>query len=60
MSNTSQLLVGGDDVNAVVVDYGSHSIRYGHAGEDVPTLVVPTTIGAMEEIFKVTGNLLKV
>jgi actin-like protein 6B len=56
MSNTSQLLVGGDDVNAVVVDYGSSSFRYGHAGEDAPTLVIPNTIGFMDEILKATGS----
>ncbi len=55
MSNTSQLLVGGDDVNAVVIDYGSSSIRYGHAGEDAPTLVIPTTIGVIEEVLRAAG-----
>ncbi|XP_055345439.1 actin-like protein 6B [Paramacrobiotus metropolitanus] len=50
---SSQLLVGGDDVNAIVVDYGSSSFRYGHAGEEAPTLVLPMSIGYVEEIIKV-------
>lgn len=58
MSNTSQLLVGGDDVNAVVIDYGSASIRYGHAGEDAPSLILPTSIGVMDEIYKAAGNFI--
>ena len=39
MTVPKQALPGGDDVNAVVLDIGSHSFRAGFAGEDAPRIV---------------------
>jgi len=37
----------GDEINALVLDPGSHSTRAGFAGEDTPKSVVPTHYGAV-------------
>ncbi|CAH1785345.1 unnamed protein product [Owenia fusiformis] len=39
---------GGDEVGALVFDYGSFSIRSGYAGEDNPKSEVPTAVGMMD------------
>ncbi|KAF2224289.1 actin family [Elsinoe ampelina] len=36
----------GDEINALVLDPGSHTIRAGFAGEDIPKSVVPSFYGA--------------
>ena len=36
---------GGDEVGAVVLDMGSHSVRAGFAGDDTPKINFPTHIG---------------
>lgn len=38
----------GDEVNALVLDPGSYSIRAGFAGEDTPKSVVPSYYGLHE------------
>ena len=43
---------GGDEVGALVFDYGSHTIRAGFAGEDLPKADIPSMIGAIEEEVK--------
>ncbi|KAK3068558.1 NuA4 histone acetyltransferase subunit [Teratosphaeriaceae sp. CCFEE 6253] len=45
---------GGDEINALVLDVGSHSTRAGFAGEDTPKSVTPTYYGlttAGERLF---------
>ncbi|PIK43148.1 putative actin-like protein 6B [Apostichopus japonicus] len=39
---------GGDEVNALVFDVGSYSVRAGYAGEDSPKADFPTVVGVME------------
>ena len=34
-----------DDVAAIVIDNGSHSIRAGFAGDDAPISVFPSVVG---------------
>ena len=43
---------GGDEVGALVFDYGSHTIRAGFAGEDLPKADIPSMIGCIEEEVK--------
>uniref|UniRef100_A0AC35TZ93 Actin n=1 Tax=Rhabditophanes sp. KR3021 TaxID=114890 RepID=A0AC35TZ93_9BILA len=38
-------LYGGDDVSALVFDAGSHSFRAGYAGEEIPSIDIPSFIG---------------
>ena len=40
---------GGDEVGAVVVDFGSHSVRAGYSGEELPKCVFPNAIGIMQQ-----------
>lgn len=34
-----------DEVSALVVDIGTSSVRAGHAGDDTPRAIIPTTYG---------------
>ncbi|GAB4819418.1 hypothetical protein N2152v2_006464 [Parachlorella kessleri] len=43
MSNNA--VYGGDEVNAVVIDIGTHSVKAGYAGEDTPKLLFPSAVG---------------
>ncbi|EMD00294.1 hypothetical protein BAUCODRAFT_372610 [Baudoinia panamericana UAMH 10762] len=47
---------GGDEINALVLDPGSHSIRAGFAGEDTPKSVVPTHYGVLSSGHHVYGE----
>ncbi|KAH9823778.1 Actin-related protein 4, partial [Teratosphaeria destructans] len=38
----------GDEIGALVLDAGSHSIRAGFAGEDTPKSVVPSQYGVLD------------
>ncbi|KAF8764833.1 actin-like protein 6B [Argiope bruennichi] len=40
---------GGDEVGALVFDFGHYSIRAGYAGEDTPKADIPSMIGVIEE-----------
>ena len=37
-----------DEVNALVADFGSHSVKVGYAGEDTPKAVFPSLFGEVE------------
>lgn len=51
---------GGDEVGALVFDFGHYSIRAGYAGEDTPKADIPTMAGVVEEnisdAMEVNGN----
>ena len=40
---------GGDEVGALVLDIGSHSVRAGYAGEEQPKCVFPNCTGVLQE-----------
>ncbi|CEG67674.1 hypothetical protein RMATCC62417_04071 [Rhizopus microsporus] len=40
---------GGDEVNALVLDIGTSSVRAGYAGEDTPRCMFPTRFGYLEQ-----------
>jgi len=40
---------GGDEVGALVLDVGSHTIKAGYAGEEMPKCVLPNCIGIVNE-----------
>ncbi|KAH3890303.1 actin-like protein 6B [Dreissena polymorpha] len=40
---------GGDEVGAIVLDFGGYSIRAGYAGEDTPKAEIPSSVGVLEE-----------
>lgn len=42
------LTYGGDEVSALVLDFGTQNTRAGYAGEEIPRCVVPTAYGYME------------
>eukprot|EP00118_Oscarella_pearsei_P003153 m.13202 g.13202 ORF g.13202 m.13202 type:complete len:158 (+) comp24530_c0_seq4:83-556(+) len=39
---------GGDEVGALVFDFGSYSVRAGYAGEDTPKVDFPSFIGTLQ------------
>tara|TARA_R110002050_G_scaffold139938_11_gene264524 strand:+ start:2231 stop:2911 length:681 start_codon:yes stop_codon:yes gene_type:complete len=43
-------LFAGDEVSALIVDVGTHSVKAGYAGEDTPKAVFPTYIGILDEV----------
>ena len=38
----------GDEVGALVVDFGSHNVRAGYSGEELPKCVFPNAIGILQ------------
>lgn len=40
-------MFGGDEVSAIVLDVGSHTVKGGYAGEDAPKSVLPSVVGGM-------------
>lgn len=47
---------GGDEINALILDPGSHSTRAGFAGEDTPKSVVPTHYGVRPDGHRLFGE----
>ncbi|ORY29990.1 53 kda brg1-associated factor b [Naematelia encephala] len=43
------MVYNGDEVSALVVDFGSHTTRAGYAGEDTPRVVCPSFYGYVDE-----------
>ena len=43
---------GGDEVGALVLDIGSHSVRAGYAGEEQPKSVFPNFTGVFQQEAK--------
>lgn len=46
----------GDEINALILDPGTHSTRAGFAGEDTPKSVIPTSYGVLGNGDKVYGD----
>uniref|UniRef100_A0A1E1XFB4 Putative actin-like protein 6a n=1 Tax=Amblyomma aureolatum TaxID=187763 RepID=A0A1E1XFB4_9ACAR len=42
---------GGDEVGALVFDFGHYSVRAGYAGEDSPKAEIPSSVGVIEELL---------
>lgn len=42
---TPKVVLGGDDVRAVVIDCGSWVVRLGSSGDDSPKAIIPTAVG---------------
>jgi len=42
-------IIGGDEVGAVVLDFGSFSSRVGYAGEDMPKADFPSYVGIIDD-----------
>jgi actin-like protein 6A len=40
-------MFGGDEVSAIVLDVGSHTVKGGYAGEDAPKSVLPSVVGGV-------------
>ena len=45
-----------DEVSALVLDFGSSSLRAGYAGDDTPKTIVPTSFGFIEEPTEPNGG----
>lgn len=45
MSTSANMILGGDEIGALVFDPGHHSIRIGYAQEDTPKGELPSYIG---------------
>lgn len=54
--NAKTVVLGADDVGAVVVDCGSWAIRFGNAGDDSPRVVVPAAAGVKGENGELIGG----
>ncbi|KAK1925107.1 53 kda brg1-associated factor b [Papiliotrema laurentii] len=50
------MVYNGDEVSALVVDFGSHTTRAGYAGEDCPRVVCPSFYGYTEEASTSNGT----
>jgi len=48
---------GGEDINALIFDIGTHSIRVGYAGDFEPKAVIPTVVGIREKTPDISKNL---
>ena len=46
-----------DEVAALVLDFGSSSLRAGYAGDDTPKAIVPTSFGYIEEQAASNGDV---
>lgn len=46
-SGKGTIVVGADDVGAVVVDCGSWAVRFGNAGDDAPRAIIPSAAGTL-------------
>lgn len=46
-----------DEVAALVLDFGSSSLRAGYAGDDTPKAIVPTSFGYIEEQAALNGDV---
>merc|ERR1712176_387101 len=44
---------GGEDINALVFDFGSHSCKVGYGGTFDPTLIFPSVVGKVVETIEV-------
>ncbi|MEW5306390.1 MAG: hypothetical protein WDW36_008858 [Sanguina aurantia] len=42
-------IYGGDEVNAIVVEIGTHTTKAGYAGDDVPKAVFPSCLGSVRD-----------
>lgn len=40
-------MYGGDEVNAIVIDVGTNSVKAGYAGEESPKVYFPSSVGAI-------------
>ncbi|TBU32092.1 brg1-associated factor b [Dichomitus squalens] len=47
---------GGDEVSALVLDFGTSSLRAGYAGDDTPKAIIPTSFGFIEEPAEANGG----
>lgn len=43
--STGPMLLGGDEIGALVFDPGHHSLRVGYAQEDTPKAEIPAVVG---------------
>ncbi|KAI0751391.1 actin-like protein Arp4p [Daedaleopsis nitida] len=48
---------GGDEVSALVLDFGTSSLRAGYAGDDTPKAIVPTSFGFIEDSAASNGDV---
>lgn len=50
------LTIHPDEVSALVLDFGSSSLRAGYAGDDTPKAIVPTSFGFIEGPTEANGG----
>ena len=50
------LTIHADEVSALVLDFGSSSLRAGYAGDDTPKAIVPTTFGYIGDRTEANGG----
>lgn len=46
---------GGEDVNALVIDFGSYSCKVGYGGDFEPKIIIPSVVGKLIEPATTTG-----
>ncbi len=57
LTNTQRLTQTPDEVAALVLDFGSSSLRAGYAGDDTPKAIIPTSFGYLEEEAASNGDV---
>ncbi|OBA16973.1 Actin/actin-like protein [Metschnikowia bicuspidata var. bicuspidata NRRL YB-4993] len=55
-SNSAAAVYGGDEINAIVLDPGSHTTRIGYAGDDLPRVVAPAWYALDEDGTRLFGG----
>lgn len=51
------MLFGGDEIGALVLDPGHHSLRLGYAQEDSPKAEIPAVVGVAPPELKTDNNV---
>ncbi|CAK9439940.1 uncharacterized protein LODBEIA_P40400 [Lodderomyces beijingensis] len=46
-SSNANTVYGGDEINAIILDIGSHTIRIGYAGDDFPKIITTSHYGTV-------------
>lgn len=55
-SGNNGAVYGGDEINAIVLDAGSHTTRIGYAGDDYPKVIVPSSYAKTDANKKIFGH----
>ncbi|EDK46760.1 conserved hypothetical protein [Lodderomyces elongisporus NRRL YB-4239] len=55
-SANANTVYGGDEINAIILDIGTHTTRIGYAGDDFPKIITTSNYGKTSQGTKVYGE----